>query len=108
MYTDYFINNIIDRLKDKNAILIYLSDHGESLGEDGNWLHASDNKYLRNPASIVWYSDIYYTKNKQKIDKLYERREKRYRTDFLYHTILSAAVIPTKVIDESLNLFSEK
>ena len=108
LYTDYFINNIIDRLKDKNAILIYLSDHGESLGEDGNWLHASDNKYLRNPASIVWYSDIYYTKNKQKIDKLYERREKRYRTDFLYHTILSAAVIPTKVIDESLNLFSEK
>ncbi|MFC2096685.1 phosphoethanolamine transferase, partial [Bacteroidota bacterium] len=40
LYTDFFISELINRLKCKNTVLIYLSDHGEVLGEDGKWLHA--------------------------------------------------------------------
>lgn len=42
-YTDQFLNNTIEWLKtqhaDYNTALIYLSDHGESLGEKGLYLH---------------------------------------------------------------------
>lgn len=45
LYTDYFISTVIDRLKarsDKMASgLIYMSDHGESLGEKGLYLHGT-------------------------------------------------------------------
>ncbi|WP_029685888.1 phosphoethanolamine transferase EptA [Tatumella saanichensis] len=43
LYVDYIVNKSIDILKEHQnkftTSLVYLSDHGESLGEDGAWLH---------------------------------------------------------------------
>lgn len=105
LYTDFFIDSVIKRIEGMNAILIYLSDHGEALGEEGNWLHASDNKYLKNPACLVWYSDIYKEKYGEKVEALKANSKKRYRTDFLYHSILSAAKIPSSIIEDELDIF---
>ena len=45
LYTDYFLSNTIDLLKkyDTNyeTAMFYVSDHGESLGEHGFYLHAA-------------------------------------------------------------------
>ena len=106
VYTDFFLKQVIDRLKDRNAIMIYLSDHGESLGEDGNWLHANDCYSIKNPACIVWYSDRYLNRNMSKIKALEANKNKFYRTDFLYHSILSAANIPTSLIVPELDIFT--
>ena len=42
-YTDYFLNNVIDTLKtyeqDYDVTMVYISDHGESLGENNIYLH---------------------------------------------------------------------
>ena len=42
-YTDYFLNNVIDTLKayesDYDVVMVYISDHGESLGENNIYLH---------------------------------------------------------------------
>lgn len=42
-YTDYFLNAVIDTLKpyeqDYNVVMVYISDHGESLGENNVYLH---------------------------------------------------------------------
>ena len=108
LYTDAFIDRIISTLLDRNAILIYLSDHGEALGEDNNWLHASDNIYLKNPACLIWYSDKYNEKYPQKTAALQNNKNGRYRTDFLFHSILSAGSIPSKVIVKELDIFSLK
>jgi lipid A ethanolaminephosphotransferase len=44
LYTDYFLSNVIDLLKkydDTHATaMLYVADHGESLGEHGLYLHA--------------------------------------------------------------------
>jgi lipid A ethanolaminephosphotransferase len=43
VYTDYIISQLIERLKsrreDIDSFLLYASDHGESLGENGVYLH---------------------------------------------------------------------
>ena len=43
VYTDYFLHNIIDTLKPYeqayDVVMVYLSDHGESLGENNIYLH---------------------------------------------------------------------
>lgn len=57
--TDEFLHGLIDGLRGRNAVLIYVSDHGEALGEDGVFLHAGDVDALHRPAMMVWYSDIY-------------------------------------------------
>lgn len=42
-YTDYFLNNVINTLKpyeqDYDVVMVYVSDHGESLGENNIYLH---------------------------------------------------------------------
>ena len=42
-YTDYFLNTIIDKLKpyeqEYDVVMVYISDHGESLGENNVYLH---------------------------------------------------------------------
>ncbi|WP_201554493.1 phosphoethanolamine transferase [Psychrobacter immobilis] len=42
-YTDYFLNSVIDTLKpyeqDYEVVMVYISDHGESLGENNIYLH---------------------------------------------------------------------
>ena len=37
--TDTFVKNIVERLKDKNAVIYFSSDHGQLLGEGGLRLH---------------------------------------------------------------------
>ena len=39
-YTDHFLGQVIETLKGKKALMIYTSDHGESIGEQGH-LHGA-------------------------------------------------------------------
>lgn len=105
LYTDYFITQVIQRLKDKNAVMIYLSDHGESLGEKGIWLHANEVAGAHNPACLIWLSEKYKKGNVGKYEVLYANRKKHFRTDFLFHTILESANIKSKLIKKEMSLF---
>ena len=63
VYTDHVLNNIISHLQAYRSILIYVSDHGESLGENGIYLHSYD--YKKAPKEqihipyLLWFSDIF-------------------------------------------------
>ncbi|MDR0367746.1 MAG: phosphoethanolamine transferase [Bacteroidales bacterium] len=103
--TDYFVYEVIHRLRNRNAILFFLSDHGEALGENGIWLHAMDAPPVHSPACWVWMSPQYKRDNLEKYNILHQNKQKRYRTDFLFPTILEAADIQSDVIDKRLSLF---
>lgn len=105
LYTDYFLHELIGRLKDKNAILIYQSDHGEALGEEGVWLHAAETPYTHMAAGLVWMSPIYKEKHRGSYERAKENSLKRFRTDYLYHSILDAAGIGSEYLEESLSIF---
>lgn len=107
VYTDYFLNLLFIQLQNKNAIVVFLSDHGEVLGENGSWLHAGDNIASKNPACLVWFSDIYAMKYPQKLAALEGNQKKKYRTDFLFHSILDAGNVPSSLIREDLNIFDK-
>ncbi len=65
LYTDYFLSEVIKFLKkydgDYETAMLYVSDHGESLGEHGIYLHAAP--YLMAPEAqthvpaILWLGD---------------------------------------------------
>jgi lipid A ethanolaminephosphotransferase len=73
LYTDYFLSNVIDLLKkydDTHATaMLYVSDHGESLGENGFYLHAAP--YMIAPKeqthvpAIVWMGKHFDYKKEQ-------------------------------------------
>ena len=105
--TDYVMHEFINELRDKNAILLYLSDHGESLGEGGRYMHALDFPEVHNSACFVWYSDKYGDLNPEKVAALRSNKDKHYRTDFLFHSILDAASIETEYREDSFSIFKK-
>jgi arylsulfatase A-like enzyme len=60
VYTDWFLTQLIDRLKHRNALLVYASDHGEYLGEKNRYGHL-----YKNPAPeiqrvpMLWWASGY-------------------------------------------------
>lgn len=105
LYTDFFIKETIDLIRDKKSILIFLSDHGESLGEDGYYLHGADRPELHYPAAFVWYSDKYAQSFPDMIENLKDNSDKKYRSDYLFHSIIDAADITTEYIEPQLSIF---
>lgn len=103
--TDKFLHKIINRLRNLNAILIYISDHGEALGENGHFLHGEDYPELHNTASFVWYSSKYAQKHWKSILHLKENSKNYYMTDIMFHSTLDAANIATPVLDYGMSIF---
>ncbi len=106
LYTDFFIDSLISTIEDKNSILIYLSDHGDSLGEEGRYFHANDGIECKHVACMIWYSDKYAQIFPEKVDALHRNYTKSYKTDFLFYSLLSAAGISPVENNEKLDLFS--
>ena len=67
VYTDYFLDKAIELLARNNdkypSFLFYLSDHGESLGENGVYLHGAPHvlriKEQFHIPMILWFSPAY-------------------------------------------------
>ena len=68
--------------------MIYISDHGEILGEDNQWLHAQNNKASTNPAMLIWYSDSFKTKYPLKTEVLIKNTNENNNTDLIFNSIL--------------------
>ncbi len=104
-YMDFFLDSVIQRFEDRYAVVFYLSDHGESLGEDGNYLHAAGAEETKYPACVIWYSDRFAERYPRKVRALHANSFRRYRTDFLYPSLLYIANISVAAEDEVTNIF---
>lgn len=106
--TDLFLKRLSKLVENRNAIIIFISDHGESLGEDGTYLHASETEPLHHPACLIWYSSKYISSYPEKIAALRKNRLESSTTDVVFHTTIDAAGLETSVLDKTKSLFYEK
>jgi len=112
LYTDYFLSKTINLLKDNNdkfeSSLIYMSDHGESLGEKGLYLHGlpyfiAPKEQTHIPA-IMWFSQSFDLD----IELLKTKVNNEYSHDNLFHTILGLLEIETGVYIKELDIINHK
>ncbi len=103
LYTDHFLSEVIKRLKDKNAFLIYVSDHGESLGENGFYGHGSGgiHEAQKNVPFISWFSNG-YMKNNPKLKNIAYGKELSH--DNIFHSMLDCASVSSKMVDKGLSI----
>ncbi|PKO89143.1 MAG: phosphoethanolamine transferase [Betaproteobacteria bacterium HGW-Betaproteobacteria-10] len=111
LYTDHFLGKTIEQLKrnDKNfqTALFYLSDHGESLGENGIYLHglpraiAPDNQ-LHVPA-IIWLGSGF---NNVDRTALHKKSGDHFTHDNVVHTVLGLMGIETKLYRPKLDILN--
>lgn len=115
VYTDYVIAQTIAKLKtysDKyNVVMLYISDHGESLGENGLYLHGAP--YMIAPKEqthvpfYVWMSDDYANqKGINKASVISKAEAGGFSHDNLFHTLLGLYGVKTSAKDNSLDIMA--
>ncbi|MEN9886908.1 MAG: hypothetical protein RL758_1486 [Pseudomonadota bacterium] len=94
-YTDHVLSKMIDVLKtvkDRQVAFVYLSDHGESLGEHGMYLHGLP--YTIAPKEqtqvpfFMWFSERYYEKSGTSQDCLSRLSRHPVHHDNLFDTLI--------------------
>ncbi len=101
----------LNGLKDKyNPILIFISDHGESLGEEGVYGHNGRWEevpaYQKEVPFFIWMPAS--TREAFGMDKkcLDEKTKTRQTQDVIFHSLLGLAGVSTDVCDAALDIFA--
>lgn len=102
--TDSFLHELTRMMLHRPAVIIFISDHGECLGENGTWLHASDAPPLHYPACIIWTSPSYARRFPDRTRALRRNASSPFSTDNIFHTALHAASVTTAAADTTLSL----
>jgi len=112
LYTDFFLSKTIELLKKNQnefeTALFYMSDHGESLGEGGVYLHGMP--YFIAPdvqkhiASFVWFGESSMRK-RVNFEGLRAKKNENFSQDNLFHSILGLMEVQTEVYDEKKDIF---
>lgn len=112
LYTDAFLAKVIALLKTNGqhfrTAMVYISDHGESLGEYGIYLHGLP--YAIAPENQKHIASVFWFGNRFQIDRqaLREKAGRRFSHDNLFHTILGLLKIETSVYDKQLDILHDE
>jgi lipid A ethanolaminephosphotransferase len=91
-------------------VLLYASDHGESLGEQGIYLHGLPYSFAPRTQTdvpmLMWTSRGYEQRARLRPGCLQEHGDERVSHDNLYHTVLGAAEVRNRVYDAQLDLLA--
>jgi lipid A ethanolaminephosphotransferase len=114
LYTDHFLAQTIQYLKKYdttyNTLMFYIADHGESLGENGLYLHGMP--YFIAPdaqthvGALMWVGDK--TLQKMHLSHIKQNKDKTYSQDNLFHTLLGIFDIKTKVYQVKMDMIHDQ
>ncbi len=112
-YTSYLIKEIIDTLKsyeDKyNVAFIFMSDHGQSLGENGIFMHSAPFEIApidqKNPAFFMWFSDGFAKEFNLDLNCLKKKSNENFSQDNIFHSMLGLFGIKSMYYEENLDMF---
>lgn len=95
---DKFLAGIIDGVRERNAVLLYVSDHGQLLYEDDKLMHGdSSNVLLRHPAAFIWFSDTYQQRHPELVEMMRAVKDKPLVHGQVYATVLKLTGIESDV-----------
>ena len=111
LYTDYIISNAINYLKsykDYETSLIYVSDHGGSLGEKGLYLHGLPYKIApkeqTNIPFIMWFSENALKNSNIDFECLKNKKWQNISHDNLFHLVMGMTKTESKLYDKNLDM----
>lgn len=113
LYTDHVLADLVRYLgarTDRNAGLIYVSDHGESLGEAGIYLHGLPWRIApavqRQVPMLTWLSEGLRESAGLNWGCLQAGTDGDVRHDHLFHSVLGLLAVETTTREPALDLFS--
>lgn len=114
LYTDYVVDSIIEMLEsmsdEADVALVYVSDHGESLGENNLYLHGTP--YFMAPKAQTRVPFFFWTAAKHHqnfgIDWtcLKQKQQQHWSHDNLFHSLMGLAHIHSPYYRQELDVFA--
>lgn len=109
-YTDHFLAQVIALLKSNSGTfetaMMYVSDHGESLGEYGVYLHGAPYMLApeaqRHVPAVIWLSDS--MQHDVKMEVIEKRRQQRWSHDNMFATLLGMFEIEAKEYQPAMDM----
>lgn len=103
LYNDFVVDGIIKRFENKNAIVIYISDHGQEVFDSINFRGHSEGdnqtKTMLEIPMIIWVSGEFRASYPEICRRIAASVNKPFVTDEMIHVILSIMNIETKEYD---------
>lgn len=115
VYTDYFLSQVVATLKkyssQYNVAMMYMSDHGESLGESGLYLHGTPYSIAPKEQSTVpwlmWVPKQYADQKNIDLDCLKkESQQSKYSHDNFFHSLIGFYGVNTKEKQMQMDVFT--
>ncbi|OZG75538.1 hypothetical protein BTA51_03280 [Hahella sp. CCB-MM4] len=114
LYTDHFLSEVIQFLKQRSnkydASMIYVSDHGESLGEHNLYLHGIP--YMLAPEEqthvpfILWMADGFTSRFAIDKECLINKRQDHFSQDNLFDSVLGMLDVETGIYRNDRDIFN--
>lgn len=114
-YTSHVLNQAIELLQseaqDYNTMLLYISDHGQSLGENGLYLHGAPYRLApeeqKHIPMLLWFSPDFVENFRLDLQQLQSKLSTVLSHDNLFHSVLGLFSVVAPYYDESLDIFSD-
>ncbi len=114
VYTDHVLAQVIETLKQQSQYQTgfwYLSDHGESTGEHGLYLHGAP--YSMAPTQqthvpmLMWFSQDWMQQNAQQVSCLKAQTKQARSQDHLFPSLLSLLDVKTQVAEVKNDMLAQ-
>lgn len=112
-YTDFILNSVIQMSKHRNALVIYSSDHGESLPGDKSKLHSYPYKLalIDAPEQLhipgFWFFSKRFLEtenNRDQYNNFLARSKSNADQSYIFHSVLGCIGVQSKAIQPEKNL----
>ena len=110
LYNDYILTQIFKKFDDTDTLIIYISDHGESVYEkDSKLIGHGDgqlNRHMLEIPMIMYGTDRFKENHPELWNKILEAQHRPYMTDDLPHTIMDLLDIRVDGYDDRRSIIN--
>ncbi|MDY3298024.1 sulfatase-like hydrolase/transferase, partial [Selenomonas sp.] len=106
LYDDEIVDAIIHRFEDEDALVIFISDHGEEVYDTRALFGHGDetSPWQRDVPMVFWMSEAFRAHHAADAARIAAARERHWQSDEMIHTILDLMHVRTPSFDEKKSL----
>lgn len=100
-YNDYILDQIIRRLEQEDAVLLYISDHGEEVYDVGDYMghYTNGSFYQLEIPMLIWTSASFRRHHPETCQRIEAAKDRPYMTDDMIHILLDLTGVATDEYD---------
>lgn len=110
LYNDYVVSEIIERFKESDSIVIYLSDHGDEVYDFRDFAGHTESmgsRFMIEVPFMIYMSESFKSHYPEIVKKVQEAKDKPFMSDDFIHAFLDLFDISAQDSIQSRSLFSK-